>query len=128
MILNRANMEVDLDPFGSLDGLILAKGHVSIDLEKRRKSNNQKEIDKLKQRMAAHDGPPTKEEIAEHLVLTAGPYDNVSAIVADLSKKFAKVDGFGDPLRTLGESWFSSSKAPTDNFHCDEDLRDSAGL
>jgi|GEM_PF-6879725 len=43
------------------------------------------ELDKLMQRMNAHDGPPTKEEIAEHLRLTSGPHDTrTEAIIADL--------------------------------------------
>lgn len=50
-------------------------------LSKRRSSP---ELDKLKRRMAAHDGPPTKEEIAEHLRLTSGEHDNTEAIIAGL--------------------------------------------
>jgi hypothetical protein len=67
-------------------GLEMATGSVESDESEKRlgKRRSSPEIEKLKRRMAAHDGPPTREEIAEFLVLDAASGLDVSGIVAEV--------------------------------------------
>jgi hypothetical protein len=75
----KANSSTDLQKCGleaaGPDSWISAESY----LQKRRSHPKQKELDKLKQRMDAHDGPPTKEENAEYLRLKYGSVDNADA-------------------------------------------------